>query len=234
MIRELEDALARWEAGDLSREQLLRRFPEEDVAGVLASVERMRTAAAGADPDAADAWEIVRTRLPSRLPVRRGGRARAIRLLAAALVAVLLMGATAYALVPTVRRAVNGAVDVIFGEDDRPLHQMGPTPSVGEPSAATPSDDPSNAGDEAPGGSQGGDDPDGDGDAASDEETTEGDDGTGSDVSEEGPSEDDGSTDADGSGDGDTETGAEEARGAEDTSVHEGTSGEDSGSGFDE
>ncbi|MBA3737231.1 MAG: hypothetical protein H0W97_01545 [Actinobacteria bacterium] len=118
MTPELQDALARWETGELSRDELARRFPDEDISGLLEAFDRMR-AAAEPTPDAETAWETIRGQLPDRLADRRRGRGKAIRLLAAAMIAVLLMGATAYAFVPGVRRAMNDAAGVITGDADR-------------------------------------------------------------------------------------------------------------------
>jgi hypothetical protein len=120
MTAELEDALASWESGELSRDELARRFPEEDIAGLLDAFDRMSTAAVAPAPDARAAWEVVRVKLPARLAERRRGRGRAIRLLAAAMIAVLVLGASAYAVVPSVRKALDDAAGVITGPDHAP------------------------------------------------------------------------------------------------------------------
>ena len=117
MSREFERALANWEAGGLSRDELARRFPGEDVGGLLTAFERMQAAATGPTPDPADAWDAIRPQLPVRLAHRRK-RTRVVRLLAAALVALLAMGATAYALVPGVRRAVSAAFGSVMSSDE--------------------------------------------------------------------------------------------------------------------
>lgn len=127
---ELEAALASWESGELSRDELARRFPDEDIAGVLDAFDRMSSAAVGPDPDAGAAWTAVRTRLPARLADRRRGRGKAIRLLAAALIAVLVLGASAYAVVPSVRRAVNDAAAAITRDDDDPSDPIRPGASA--------------------------------------------------------------------------------------------------------
>ena len=118
MTPEFVEALGLWESGELSRDELARRFPDEDVAGLLDAFDGMSAASAGPAPDAAIAWAAVRTRLPARLAHRRRGRGKAIRLLAAALIAVLVLGASAYAVVPGVRRAVNDAAGAITHDDD--------------------------------------------------------------------------------------------------------------------
>ncbi len=118
MTPEFEDALGLWESGELSRDELARRFPDEDIASVLDTFDRMSAAAMGPTPNAGAAWEAVRAQLPARLADRRRGRGKAIRLLAAAMIAVLTLGATAYAVVPSVRRALNDAAGVITGDPD--------------------------------------------------------------------------------------------------------------------
>lgn len=124
MMPELEEALALWEKGELSRDELARRFPDENIAGLLDAFDRMSAAAVAPTPDAGAAWEAARARLPVRLAHRRRGRGKAIRLLAAAMIAVLVLGATAYAVVPSVRRAMNAAAGVVTGGPDR-----SPTPT---------------------------------------------------------------------------------------------------------
>lgn len=126
MTPEFEEALGLWESGELSRDELARRFPDEDIAGVLDAFDRMSAAAVGPTPNAGAAWEAVRAKLPARLADRRRGRGKAIRLLAAAMIAVLTLGATAYAVVPSVRRALNDAAGVVTGDPDlapRPTRQ---------------------------------------------------------------------------------------------------------------
>ena len=113
-----EEALGLWETGELSRDELARRFPDEDVVGVLDAFDRMGVAAAGPTPDAGAAWEAVRVKLPARLADRRRGRGKAIRLLAAATIAVLVLGASAYAVVPGARKAMNDAAGLIADDDD--------------------------------------------------------------------------------------------------------------------
>lgn len=151
MMPELEEALALWEKGELSRDELARRFPDEDIAGLLDAFNRMSAAAVAPTPDAGAAWEPVRVRLPVRLADRRRGRGKAIRLLAAAMIAVLALGATAYAVVPGVRRAMNDAAGVITGAPDRSstptrlgdgsgTHQLTPDIS-GDDASTTGSDD---------------------------------------------------------------------------------------------
>lgn len=118
MTPEFEEALGLWESGDLSRDELARRFPDDDVASLLDAFDRMNAASAEPTPDAGVAWGAVRTRLPGRLADQRRGRGKAIRLLAAALIAVLVLGASAYAVVPGVRRAVNDTTGAITRDDD--------------------------------------------------------------------------------------------------------------------
>jgi hypothetical protein len=130
MTPEFEEALGLWESGELSRDELARRFPGEDIAGVLDAFDRMSAAASGPAPDADAAWQTVRAQLPDRLADRRRGRGRAIRLLAAAMIAVLVLGATAYAVVPSMRRAMNDAAGAITGAPDR-------TPNPTRPGDAT-------------------------------------------------------------------------------------------------
>jgi hypothetical protein len=124
-----EEALGLWESGELSRDELARRFPDEDIAGLLDAFDRMSTAAVGPTPDAGAAWKAVRAQLPARLADRRRRRGQAIRLLAAALIAVLVLGATAYAVVPSVRRAMNDAAGVITGTPERSPGPTRPNPS---------------------------------------------------------------------------------------------------------
>jgi hypothetical protein len=125
MTSEFDEALARWETGELSRDELTRRFPDQDVTGLLGTFERMQAAATGPTPDPAEAWEAVRQQLPVRFAPRRK-RSRGIRLLAAALVALLALGATAYAFVPGVRRALGAALD-----DSTSTDQGSPRTTVG-------------------------------------------------------------------------------------------------------
>jgi hypothetical protein len=117
--RGFDSALASWETGGLSRDELVRRYPGEDVAGLLTAFERMQAAATGPTPDPASAWEAIRPQLPVRLTHRRVP-SRGIRLLAAALVALLAMGATAYAFVPGVRRAIGDAFGSVTGSETAP------------------------------------------------------------------------------------------------------------------
>jgi hypothetical protein len=124
-----EEALGLWESGELSRDELARRFPDEDISAVLDAFDRMGSVSVGPTPDAGAAWEAVRAKLPARLAGRRRGRGKAIRLLAAAMIAVLVLGASAYAVVPGVRRAMNDAAGVITGDPDR---SPGPTQPPGE------------------------------------------------------------------------------------------------------
>jgi hypothetical protein len=132
-----EEALGLWEAGELSRDELARRFPNEDVVGVLDAFDRMGVAAAGPTPDAGAAWEAVRVKLPARLADRRRGRGKAIRLLAAATIAVLVLGASAYAVVPGARKAMNDAAGLIAGDAD---HSPGATEPT-EPTESTETGD---------------------------------------------------------------------------------------------
>jgi hypothetical protein len=125
MTPEFEEALARWETGELSRDELSRRFPDEDVAGLLSTFERMQAAGTGPTPDPTEAWEAVRQQLPVRFAKRRK-RSRGIRLLAAALVALVALGATAYAFVPGVRRAIGAALD-----ESTSTHERSPGATVG-------------------------------------------------------------------------------------------------------
>jgi len=125
-----EDALGLWETGELSRDELARRFPDEDVVGVLDAFARMGVAAAEPTPDAGAAWEAVRVKLPTRLADRRRGRGKAIRLLAAATIAVLVLGASAYAVVPGARKAMNDAAGLIAGDDDHSPGSTSPTEST--------------------------------------------------------------------------------------------------------
>jgi hypothetical protein len=117
--RGFDDALASWETGGLSRDELVRRYPGEDVAGLLTAFERMQAAATGPTPDPAAAWKAIRPQLPVRLAEGRV-RSRGIRLLAASLVALLAMGATAYAFVPGVRHAIGAAFGSVTGSDTAP------------------------------------------------------------------------------------------------------------------
>ena len=125
MTPEFEEALARWETGELSRDELSRRYPDQDVTGLLRTFERMQAAGTGPTPDPAEAWEAVRQQLPARFASRRK-RSRGIRLLAAALVALLALGATAYAFVPGIRRAIGAALD-----ESTSTHERSPGPTVG-------------------------------------------------------------------------------------------------------
>lgn len=231
MTPELKEALARWESGVISREELVRRFPDEDVVGLVETVEHMRAAADVATPDAAAAWDALRDHLPARLDDRRRGGAKAIRLLAAAMIAVLLMGATAYALVPSVQRAVDDALHVFIGGAD-PVRQADTGSDADEPRANTPGENGSatSGGSEGPGDDQSGQDPDGDSDAGSGDDGTTGD-GSGSgsdDGGQQGSSADEGMTD------GDSGTGSEEAAGSDHGSSAEEDADESSGAVLEE
>jgi hypothetical protein len=205
MTPEFEEALGLWESGELSRDELARRFPDEDIAGVLDAFDRMSAASVGPTPDAGAAWAAVRAQLPVRLADRRRGRGKAIRLLAAAMIAVLTLGATAYAVVPSVRRALNDAAGVVTGEypDDspdptRPAESTGPgadqpIPGITDNDGSTTDSDDGAAGE---------DDAEADAnepnsDADSDADGVEGDSGSGTD---DGSGSDDGSVDEAGSG----------------------------------
>jgi hypothetical protein len=243
MRPEVEEALARWESGDLSRDELIRRFPDEDVAGLLDTVERMRAAADVATPDATTAWEAVRDQLLARLDDRRKRGATGIRLLAAAMIAVLLMGATAYALVPSVRRAVDDAMHVIIGVDDRPIRQADPGSVVDDPPANTSGEKSSAASGtgEATGDDESEQAADADSDTGPDgDEGTDGE-GSGSGSNDDGAGDEQASNDGEGSSgdegstDEDPGTGSEEAHGDDDgSSTDGGRSGDDSGIGSEE
>jgi hypothetical protein len=62
MTPEFEEALGLWESGDLARDELARRFPDEDVASLLDAFDRMNAASAEPTPDAGVAcppgWRI--------------------------------------------------------------------------------------------------------------------------------------------------------------------------------
>jgi hypothetical protein len=194
MTREFEEALGLWESGELSRGELARRFPDEDVAGVLEAFERMSAASAGPTPDAAAAWAAVRTRLPARLADRRRGRGKAIRLLAAALIAVLVLGASAYAVVPSVRRALNDAASTITRDDDDRSDPIDPAESADEP-AANVSDDMGSTADPDEGAAEENDgDANGDADEDADDEANAGSNDA-EDVDGSGSGSDDGSLD---------------------------------------
>jgi hypothetical protein len=248
MKPELDEALARWETGELSRVELIRLFPDEDVAGVLDAVERMRAAADVPTPDAIVAWGSMRDHLPARLDDRRRGRSKAIRLLAAAMIAMLLMGATAYAFVPSVRRAVDDAVNVFIGEADPPFRQAdlgsdqddAPATRPGETrSTANGSEAPGDGEDEQDADDENEQDADGDPDSESEDEGAA-DDGSGSDEGS-GSGSDDGesgdeqeSSGEEETADGNSGTGSEEAAGNDQGSPDEGSAVEDSGTGSEE
>jgi hypothetical protein len=145
-----EEALGLWERAELSRDELARRFPDEDIAGVLDAFDRMSAAAVGPTPDAGAAWEAMRARLPVRVADGRRGSGKAIRLLAAAMIAVLVLGATAYAVVPSARRAMNDAAGASTGEPDRSPTTMRPGEGTGsgtdQPTHDIPGDDASTTG----------------------------------------------------------------------------------------
>ena len=136
-----EDALGLWEAGELSRDELARRFPDEDIAGVLEAFDRVTAATVGPTPDTGAAWEAVRVKLPTRLADRRRGRGKAIRLLAAATIAVLVLGASAYAVVPGARKAMNDAAGLIAGDADHSPGATEPTETEGGSTSERPDGD---------------------------------------------------------------------------------------------
>jgi hypothetical protein len=138
MTPEFVEALGLWESGELSRDELARRFPDENVTGLLDAFERMSAASAAPTPDADAAWAAVRTRLPVRLAGRRRGRGKVIRLLAAATIAVLVLGAAAYAVVPGVRRALSESAGAITGDPDPSSHRTRLTGSAGGSDQLTP------------------------------------------------------------------------------------------------
>ena len=193
MTPEFEEALCRWESGELSRDELARRFPDEDVAGLLDAFDGMSVASTAPTPNAALAWAALRPHLPARSGGRRRGQGKAIRLLAAALIAVLVLGASAYAVVPSVRRAVNDAAVVITRDDDdrsdltHPAkidgHADQPTPNVSDGVGSTPDPDEDEAdeNDANAGADTEEHDADDDADAGSNDEATEGASGSGSD-----------------------------------------------------
>jgi hypothetical protein len=213
MTPEFEEALGLWESGELSRDELALRFPDEDIAGVLDAFDRMNDAAVETTPDAGAVWEAVRAKLPARLADRRRGRGKAIRLLAAAMIAVLVLGATAYAVVPSVRRAMNDAAGMITVDPDS---STGPTrPSQPTESGADGSTS------ESPGGDAATTDPDegaaGDNDVEAD--ANEPDSDTDSNAGSDPGSNDDATEDGSGSG-------SDERSGSEDEPTDD-----DSGSG---
>jgi hypothetical protein len=220
-----EEALALWESGELSRDELARRFPDEDIVGILDAFDRMGAAAVGPTPDASVAWEAVRVKLPARLADRRRGRGKAIRLLAAATIAVLVLGATAYAVVPGVRKAMNDAAGVIAGDPD-----PSPRPTKRAESAETGADGSTS---EGPGGEAATTDPDEgaavEDDTQADADEHEADDdqnaGSNSGTNDDAIEDDSGSATADGSGG--EGSGSEEDAG-------EAANGESSGPGSEE
>lgn len=224
-----EEALGLWERGELSRDELARRFPDEDVAGVLDAFDRMSAAAVGPTPDAGAAWEAVRAKLPARLADRRRGRGKAIRLLAAATIAVLVLGASAYAVVPSVRRAMNDAAGVITGAPGR---SPGPT----RHSQSTESG-PDGSTSESPGSGAAPTDPDGvagdnDAEADANEPNTDTDSSAGSDPGSNEDAIEEGSGTGDGSGSDDASSDDDPGSGEERASDAAG--GETSGSGSED
>lgn len=219
MSPELEEALALWEAGELSRDELARRFPDENIAGLLDAFDRMSAAAVAPIPDASGAWEAVHARLPVRLADRRRGQGKAIRLLAAAMIAVLVLGATAYAVVPSVRRAMNDAAGVITGAPDRSS-----TPTRLGDGSGTDQLNPDISSDDATPGSDGGAPVEEDTEAGTDDGSNS---GSNDDESDSGSGADDGSTGDEGSDDasGGGSSGSEEEDAAD---------GENASSGSDE
>ena len=218
-----EEALGLWESGELSRDELTRRLPDEDIAGILDAFDRMSAAAVGPTPDAGAAWAAVRAQLPARLADRRRGRGKSFRLLAAATIAVLVLGATAYGVVPSVRRAMNDAAGVLTGDPDRSPRRTRPSDSTGSEkeqlspdnsgsAASTTAADDGEAVVNESGADANADDADDDSTAGSNDDEVEGDSGSGSDDG----SADDGSDPDGGSVDDDSGSGEERASDAVD------------------
>jgi hypothetical protein len=139
----------RWEAGDMSAEDLARAHPGEGVDELLALHERMSTIAAEPVPLDEAALQRFLAKLPDRARPRR--RYRSVLLAAAA---VLLMGSMAVA-VPGVQRgvtAVTHGVGRFLGITSSPSGQ----PAPAAPSTTPPGRDPTN---DHRGGSGGGSSP---------------------------------------------------------------------------
>lgn len=206
--------LGRWEAGEISAEELERLHPDAAIRALVALHERLSTITDEPVPDADPAMERMLAELPDR--ARRAPR-RGSRVLLLAATAVLLTASMAVA-VPGLRGTVSGlahSVGRIFGDDalapstpaaaiiDR-SHPSGPAEGRGVPDQEdTEGTDGSESGDgrQTDGSSEtSGSDDDESGSSESSGEESE-DDGGSLDQESDGEGSDGGSSGGDGSGD---------------------------------
>jgi Bacterial Ig domain len=111
MSWDLEEDLARWERGEISRGELAARHPEENTGEIVSLHARLTALAAHETPDATPGWKAVRSRLQDRPPraLRRQGRRIHRPIVVAAAIVVLAAGA-AFATEP-VRRGAGRILD---------------------------------------------------------------------------------------------------------------------------
>jgi hypothetical protein len=133
----LDDDLARWEAGDLSLDDLRRRHPGEDVDALLALHGRLLALAEEPTPDAAAAWAVAMPTVfgPPAAPRRRRRSRRAV--VAASIAAFLAVPTVSYAAAPeAVRSVVREVRDLLPGLPD--TDDDGPTGGGTDARAGTP------------------------------------------------------------------------------------------------
>lgn len=118
MMRRLDHDLARWEAEEITLEEVARRHPGASISAVTGLHARLTSLADAPSPDPSAAWTAVTKRLPTGPPTARSRRLR--RPVIAALVASLLAIPTvSYAAAPdAVRSAVRRVADLFPGTDD--------------------------------------------------------------------------------------------------------------------
>lgn len=128
-----DEDLARWEAGELSIDELATAYPDEDVRGIASVHAAFAGIAREPVPDASASWERLGARLPARARV---GRARR-RAIVIGLAAAMLMGsAIAYAAAPSGVRGVVRTIVNVFRDE-----QPAAPPTGGAPSQVTRDDE---------------------------------------------------------------------------------------------
>ncbi len=116
----LEHDLERWEAGELSSDELRRLHPDAKVVSLVDLYTRLSTLGNQPVGFSEERWESLRDRLPDR-PAQRSAAIRRLvtRPLVAAVAAVTMTGAVAYAASPAVRHGVSHAWHDVFGSADQ-------------------------------------------------------------------------------------------------------------------
>ena len=114
--RQLRADLARWEAGELTADELVRRHPGPEVGAMLALHGQLSQLVDAPTPDPAAAWAVVGAALPARAETVRARRGPRRSVVAAIVVSVLAVPAVSYAAAPdTVESVVREVRDLLPG-----------------------------------------------------------------------------------------------------------------------